>query len=60
MSTSNETDRSAQIAKRLEQLDPVTMKVLDEVLRLERQKLHMARPQGIIQDIVDVVKRVIP
>ncbi|GAA4297857.1 hypothetical protein BJY14_004447 [Actinomadura luteofluorescens] len=60
MSGNNEEDdRALSVGERLRNLDPVTMAALDEVLRLERSKLHLLRPHGIKQDIIDVVKRLV-
>lgn len=33
--------------------------VVAEVLRLERDKLHLKLPRGIVEDITDLVKKII-
>jgi hypothetical protein len=33
--------------------------VIAEVLRLEREKLHLKLPRGIVEDITDLVKKII-
>ena len=36
-----------------------TQRVAVEIIRLERQKLHMRNPIGIVEDIVGVIKAII-
>jgi len=36
-----------------------TQRVAEEIIRLERQKLHLRNPVGIVDDIVGVIKAII-
>jgi hypothetical protein len=51
----NERER-AEIVAVLEAADPDVRRVANEVIRLERAKIHMRSPQRIVEDIVTAIK----
>ena len=48
-----------RIRELLQSASPDVRSILDEVLRLEKEKLHMKMPSGIADDIVSRVKALI-
>jgi hypothetical protein len=51
--------RDADISKLLESASPEVREIVRRVIELERQKVHMKKPLGIVQDITKMVKEVI-
>jgi hypothetical protein len=48
-----------RIVELVNELPDDVREVLAEVLRLEKDKLHLKLPRGIVEDIADVIKRVV-
>jgi hypothetical protein len=54
-----ETDDREQIRALVQGASPDAQTILNEVLQLEKAKLHMKMPSGIADDIVSRVKALI-
>jgi hypothetical protein len=53
----NETQ--AEIKQLFTEASPQAQKLFHEVLELEKSKLHMSRPHGIVEQILSTVKEVV-
>ena len=53
------TDDRDLVMKLFKECSSDTKQVANEIIRLEKQKLHMKNPIGIVDDIVSVIKAVI-
>ena len=53
------TDTRAEIQSILGSTSPEVQRVVAEVLRLEREKLHLKVPRHIVEDITDLVKKIV-
>lgn len=53
------TDTRAEIQSILGSTSPEVQQVVAEVLRLEREKLHLKLPRHIVEDITDLVKKIV-
>ena len=47
------------INRMLQEQDPLVQKLVVETMRLERQKIHMSVPRGVVDDIVAIVERIV-
>ena len=52
------TDTKTRVEKILDAAGEDVQRLIGEVLKLEKESIHMTRPRGIVQDIVDVIKRI--
>jgi hypothetical protein len=52
-------DTREQIQTMVRSAPPEVQEVIAEVLRLERDKLHLKLPRGIVEDITDLVKKIV-
>jgi hypothetical protein len=52
-------DTRAEIQSILGSASPEVQQIVAEVLRLERDKLHLKLPRGIVEDITDLVKKIV-
>ncbi len=52
-------DTRAEIQSILGSASSEVQQVVAEVLRLERDKLHLKLPRGIVEDITDLVKKIV-
>ncbi len=52
-------DTREQVQELVRSASPEVQQVVAEVLRLERDKLHLKLPRGIVDDITDLVKRIV-
>lgn len=52
-------DTRTTIQALIRESPPEVQKVVGEVLRLEKEKLHLANPRGIVEDISDLVRRLV-
>jgi hypothetical protein len=48
-----------QIQALLQEASPEAQEVVAQVLRLEKEKLHLKLPRGVVEDITDVIKRLV-
>ncbi|MBO0799405.1 MAG: hypothetical protein J2P31_11350 [Blastocatellia bacterium] len=53
------SDTREQIQELVRSASPEVQQVVADVLRLERDKLHLKLPRGIIEDITDLVKKAV-
>lgn len=53
-------DRSREIREIVIGLSDNAKVLLQNALQAEKEKLHMQKPRGIVQDLEDEVKRLIP
>lgn len=53
-------ERPDSVRKLFESAEPEVKQVVLRIFQLENQRLHMSRPHGIIEDIVDAVKKLVP
>ena len=53
------SDTKSTIQTLVRESSPEVQKVVGEVLRLEKEKLHLAKPRGIVEDITDLVRRLV-
>lgn len=53
------TDTREQIQDMLRTEPEDVQQVIAEIVRLERDKLHLKLPRGIVEDITDLVKKII-
>ncbi len=52
-------DTREQIQEVIRTAPPEVQQVIAEILRLERDKLHLKVPRGIVEDITDLAKKII-
>lgn len=52
-------DTAEQVQRLIREAPPEVQEVVAEVLRLEREKLHLKLPRGINDDIADVVRKIV-
>jgi hypothetical protein len=52
-------DTREQVQEIARAASPEARQVITEVLRVERDKLHLKLPRGIVQDITDIVKKIV-
>lgn len=53
------SDTREQVQELVRSASPEAQRVVAEVLRLERDKLHLKLPRGIVEDITDLVKKIV-
>lgn len=51
------SDTREQVQELVKSASQEVQHVVAEVLRLERDKLHLKLPRGIVEDITDLVKK---
>lgn len=54
--TAKDTGFNEKINDILEKLNPEEKKLFYQIIELEKNKLYMFRPSGIIEEIVDAVR----
>lgn len=59
MEQSEEKIMKEKVQKILKELTEEERKLLDRVIKAEREKLHMSKPRGINDEILQAVKEII-
>jgi len=52
-------DTKKKIEKLINDAAPDTRKVIGEIFAMEKEKLYMSLPHGIVDDIVDKIKDIV-
>lgn len=57
--SSRREEVEAEILRLLAEASEEAREVVGQVIRLENEKLHQGRPQGLVDDIADNIRRVV-
>jgi hypothetical protein len=53
------TDTKDRIQGLIRDASPEVQQIVAQVLRLEQDKLYLAKPRGIVEDITDLVRKIV-